>query len=382
MMQQQVSINICGDFYIDPSLNEECYFDDGIISLFQETDLNIINLESPITENISTGIIKSGPHLHQAEGSLTQLKKLNAGLVTLSNNHIMDYGSGGLQSTLIACQKESIRTVGAGLSIDEARQPFTIEAQGKKIAVLNFAEHEFSIATSIKPGANPFDIVESSRQIIAAKQKNAFVIVIIHGGHEHYSLPSPRMVAQYRFLAEMGASVIVGHHTHCLSGFEIHNHVPIFYSLGNFFFTREFESESANLGLVLNLKLTEPDNITWDLVPIRKQNTRHFLSRLTAEESQIVLGEIKNYNNIIADESLLLENWNRFIDQNIDETLFVFSPINMIRNKKIKRALKRIGIGRLFINKSHYKKMFSYMNCESLLDVSLSSIKKFLKIQK
>jgi len=178
----------------------------------------------------------------------------------------------------------------------------------------------------------------------------------------------------------MGASVIVGHHTHCMSGFEIYNHVPIFYSLGNFFFTREFESESANLGLVLNLKLTESDNITWDLIPIRKHKTIHFLSRLTVEESQNVLGEIKKYNNIIADESLLLESWNSYIDQNIDETLFVFSPINMIKNKKIKRAFKRIGIGRLFINKSHYNKMFSYMNCESLLDVSLSSIKKFLKI--
>ena len=380
-MQQQLSINICGDFYIDPGLHEERYFDESIISLFHETDLNIINLESPVTENISAGITKSGPHLHQKEGILTQLKNLNSGLVTLANNHIMDYGPDGLQSTLLACKRQAIRTVGAGLSIDEARQPFTMEARGKKIAVLNFTEHEFSIATSIKPGANPFDIAESSRQIIAAKQNHEYVIVIIHGGHEHYSLPSPRMVAQYRFLAEMGASVIVGHHTHCISGFEIYNHVPIFYSLGNFFFTREFESDSANLGLVLNLKFTESNNITWDLVPIRKQNPRHFLSRLTGEESQIVSEKIKKYNSIIADESLLLKNWNSFIDQNVDETLFVFSPINMIKNKKIKRALKKVGIGRLFINKSHYKKMFSYMNCESLLDVSLSSIQRFLKIE-
>lgn len=381
-MQQQLSINICGDFYIDPSLHEEPYFDNSIISLFNDADLNIINLESPVTENTSTGITKSGPHLHQTEGSLAQLKNLNTGLVTLANNHIMDYGPDGLQSTLIACKRNSIRTVGAGLSIEEAREPFTMETQGKKLAVLNFTEHEYSVASSLKPGANPFDIVECSHQIIAAKQNHEFVIVIIHGGHEHYSLPSPRMVAQYRFLAEMGASVIVGHHTHCMSGFEIYNHVPIFYSLGNFFFTREFESDSANLGLVLNLKLTESGNLTWDLVPIRKQNARHLLSRLTGDESEIVLGKIKNYNSIITDQSLLIKNWNTFIDQNINETLFVFSPINMIRNKKIKRALKKIGIGRLFINKSHYNKMFSYMNCESLLDVSLSSIQKFLKIEK
>ena len=58
--------------------------------------------------------------------------------------------------------------------------------------------------------------------------------MIVHGGHECYNLPSPRMQKQYLFYADQGADIVVGHHTHCISGYEVYKGVPIYYSLGNF----------------------------------------------------------------------------------------------------------------------------------------------------
>ena len=81
------------------------------------------------------------------------------------------------------------------------------------------------------------DIIDNTNQIREAKASHDKVIVIVHGGHEYYNLLSPRMQKQYRFYADQGADIVVGHHTHCISGNEIHNGVPKYYSLGNFLFT-------------------------------------------------------------------------------------------------------------------------------------------------
>ena len=71
-------------------------------------------------------------------------------------------------------------------------------------------------------GANPIDIIDNAAQIKKAKKECDFVIVIAHGGHEYYNLPSPRMQKLYRFFAENGADIVIGHHTHCVSGHAIH----------------------------------------------------------------------------------------------------------------------------------------------------------------
>jgi poly-gamma-glutamate capsule biosynthesis protein CapA/YwtB (metallophosphatase superfamily) len=75
------------------------------------------------------------------------------------------------------------------------------------------------------------DIIDNANQIKEAKATHDKVIVIVHGGHEYYNLPSPRMQKQYRFYADQGADFVVGHHTHCISGYEVYNGVPIYYSL-------------------------------------------------------------------------------------------------------------------------------------------------------
>ena len=121
--------------------------------------------------------------------------------------------------------------------MSDASKYITLEKDGLKIAIINFCENEWSIAEAGSPGANPMDIIDNASQIKSAKESHDKVIVIVHGGHEYYNLPSPRMQKQYHFYADQGADIFVGHHTHCISGNEVYKGVPIYYSLGNFLFT-------------------------------------------------------------------------------------------------------------------------------------------------
>ena len=66
------------------------------------------------------------------------------------------------------------------------------------------------------------DIIDNAKEIKNAKEKADYVFVIVHGGHEHYSLPSPKMQKQYRFYVEQGADIVIGHHTHCINGNEVY----------------------------------------------------------------------------------------------------------------------------------------------------------------
>jgi poly-gamma-glutamate capsule biosynthesis protein CapA/YwtB (metallophosphatase superfamily) len=240
-----IDIIITGDTFLGGGRTEDLAVKDEAEKLFgpfyeklRKADLSITNLESPIT-NSNQKIPKTGPHIKSHPDSLSVLKKTGINLVTLANNHIMDFGVTGLRDTLDACQEQLINTVGAGINPDETVAPFFIGKDGLKVAIINIAENEFGTIKDDHAGANPLNIVQNFYSIQRTSEEVDYVIVIIHGGHEHYPLPSPRMKETYRFFIEAGASAVVGHHPHCFSGYEVYNNAPIFYSLGNFLFDKE-----------------------------------------------------------------------------------------------------------------------------------------------
>lgn len=371
---------ITGDFYIADSFIGQNLVSDELENLFKLSDFNIVNLESPVTKDIKEHkIVKTGPHLNGSPNTFSILKKLNIDLITLANNHIMDYGSTGLNETILGCQRNLIDYVGAGTSIKKAMKPYLIERDNLKISILNFAENEWASAEENKPGANPLDIISNLRQIKEAKGKSDYVIVIIHGGHEYFHLPSPRMLKQYRFYAENGASVIIGHHSHCISGFEEYKGVPIFYSLGNFLFTMKSEYDAWYTGLILQLNFDSKSKISYKLIPVCQNRENYLVSIPLDNDKQDVENDIQKYSMIISDESLLLKAWNCYIDKMTNQLVDVFNPINLIGSKVLKGTLRRFRLSRFFISKNHYQKILNYIRCEAHSDVSKSVIMKLLK---
>jgi poly-gamma-glutamate capsule biosynthesis protein CapA/YwtB (metallophosphatase superfamily) len=206
-MGKQINIIVTGDFYggnrIEKLIKEEKYADlyNDFITNIQNAEIAIANLESTLT-NCNKPIVKTGPALKSSPNTIYALKHAGFNLLTLANNHIMDYGEKGLADTIQLCRKNNISTIGAGSNLNEASKFFYQEVKGIKLAFLNFTENEWSTTNGKEPGANPLNPIINHYAIKIAKEKADFVFVIVHGGHEMYELPSPRMKETYRFFID------------------------------------------------------------------------------------------------------------------------------------------------------------------------------------
>jgi hypothetical protein len=374
---QSMNILIAGDFFISDNYQGQNLIDKSVLNLFEKADYRIVNLETPITANEPENrILKTGPHLRSLPDTLLPfLKQLKVDMVSLANNHILDYGPKGLSDTFKSLQENKIRYVGAGKNLEAAAKPFTLEKDGIKIAILNFAENEWSIAEEDKHGANPLDIIDNVNQIKTAKATHDKVICIIHGGHEYYYLPSPRMAKQYRFYAENGADAIVGHHTHCIGGYEVYKDVPIIYSLGNFLFTMQSIYKDWYIGLILEVEIRNGELFT-HLHPIKQQEKTFALSLLKNEEKQDVLNRVSACNAIISDELKLKHEWNTFVESKYDTSLNYWSPFSFVSNRYLRALLNKMGIKG--INKKRMALTLNLMRCEAHADVTKKSISLFL----
>lgn len=367
-----MKILITGDFVInkpyDPSL-----IDKHIINLFKTSNYNIVNLEAPVTKS-DNKILKTGPHLKSYKKStLEALQHLNINITTLANNHIKDYDEQGVFDTISFCKENNIIPIGAGKNIKEASKTLSLDTDAGRIAIINIAENEWASADIDSAGANGMNLIKDTREIQQAKKEHDYVFVIIHGGHEYYHLPSPRMQEQYRFYIDQGADLVVGHHPHATSGYEIYNNSPIYYSLGNFLFTKDSVYDSWYEGLILEIDIHE-GKLNHLVHPI-KQAKNKFNLELSANKEKInTLDQIQEINNIISNKDLLNEAWSDLVDSRYNSYLNYWSPTNFIKSKLFNGVKSRLKVN--FSNKKSLTLYSNLVRCESHLDLSKAVIKK------
>ena len=172
--------------------NIEKLIDKYLLEKLNRADYRIFNLEVPLVDK-ETPINKCGPNLIASTKSGLGIKALRTDFLTLANNHILDQGEKGLISTLKVLKDLDISFAGIGNNIEEASKPFIFEIENKKVGIYCCVEHEFSIVSSYSMGANPFDPLESLDHIQNLKKQVDYVIVLYHGGKEHYRYPSPNL---------------------------------------------------------------------------------------------------------------------------------------------------------------------------------------------
>ena len=316
MNNEPFNIFISGDFAPRMRVNEVIKYGDyqllynDILPLIKDADIAITNLESPLLEN-GTPIAKTGPNLKAPIKSIEALKFAEFDMVTLANNHMMDYGQKGLFSTIKICEENQIKHIGAGANLEEAKQIQYVNVKGQRVAFINCCENEWSTTQGEEPGCNPLNEVGIYYQIIEAKKNAAFIILIIHGGHETYEYPSPRMKKLYRWFVDLGIDAVIGHHTHCFSGYEIYKGKPIVYSLGNFIFDSDKRKSSWNIGAAAMVTIQE-SKIDLDLFPFAQCDDTvgvHLFDEKKKEEwlanEQIKTGQIQ-------DDKLLYDKFKGF----------------------------------------------------------------------
>lgn len=213
--------------------------------ILSKADYSIVNFECPVVTGDGKPIEKNGPNLCCTPKGVEAIKWAGFDCVTLANNHFLDYGKEGVKGTIEALDAQGVDYVGGGMNIDEASRVLIKEIAGQRLAIVNCCENEFSIATEKTAGSNPINPVHQYYAIKEARTKVDRVLVIVHGGHEHFQLPSSRMKETYRFFIDAGADAVVNHHQHCFSGYEVYQGKPIFYGLGNFCFDHSVKKEGT-----------------------------------------------------------------------------------------------------------------------------------------
>lgn len=370
-----MKILFTGDLVVNQPYSSKQKLSAEVLQLFASSDLSIVNLEAPVTTSTSK-IIKTGPHLKAYEEStLDVMKALNIHIAALANNHIKDYDEQGVLDTIRFCHENNIQPIGAGANGKEAADYPLLQTKEGTIALINIAENEWASATHNSAGANGMNLIKDTRLIQQAKQECDFVFVVVHGGHEYYNLPSPRMQEQYRFYAEQGADLVVGHHTHCISGFEEHHGTPIFYSLGNFLFTKTNPNEEWYTGLVLEVQI-KYGKLSTKLHPITQAKETFALNLLPEQAKEAVLQRVQKYSKIIQTDGLLQTHWQEFVRKRSKTYSNYWSPKVFIKNKYISALLNKLSISLTNIKGLSY--YLNLMRCEAHHDLSQAVLEEKL----
>lgn len=331
------------------------------VRIITEAKYSIVNFECAIVEKEIKPIKKLGPNLQCNRKGLEAVKYAGFNCVTLANNHFLDFGKEGVENTIATLDALNIDHVGGGLNMSEASRILYKVIEGQRLAIINCCEHEFSIATESSAGSNPLNPIQQYYAIKEAKSKADYVLVIVHGGHEHFQLPSLRMVETYRFFIDAGADVVVNHHQHCYSGYETYKGKLIFYGLGNFCFDNPcFHSGIWTEGYAITIFFSAA-GLDFELHPYCQ----------CTETPKVVLlpknafaDKLKELNGIITDLTTLQSYIDSYYSSCASQYSNIFEPI---QNRYYFGAKKRGWLPSL-ISKKHKLRAADFVCCEAHRD--------------
>lgn len=242
-----VRLLFAGDVYLSDHVLEA--YDaggiDGVLSQgyqaeIQAADFFVTNEEFPFSTRGTPAPDKQFTfRVHPEKVKLMQ--EMGIDLVTLANNHALDYGRDAMLDTIDTLDHAGIRHVGAGKNLAEARKPAIVELNGRTFAFIGatrvYPEADWAAGTDSAGMFSAYDGGAAlAEEVKAAKQQADYVIAYVHWGIEREEMPNEVQKSIAHRLVDAGADLVVGAHPHVLQGLEYYQGVPIAYSLGNFVF--------------------------------------------------------------------------------------------------------------------------------------------------
>jgi len=235
-------------------------FTQGLVhEVLRRYDIVCANLENPVATG-GRPCPGQNPHItfRAHPDTLHVLKSLNVNVVSLGNNHMLDYGEAALVETLEHLDRAGIKWVGAGRDYEEANRPLILSIGGRSFAFLSYSfiySVNTRMATQRQPGIADHHLPGILRRIRQLRQSGHEPIVMSHWGYEYSFYPLPYQMRAARRMIDAGAALILGHGPHYPQGIEEYRGRPIVYSLGNFIFDEPHKF--ANRSFIFGVEIDE-----------------------------------------------------------------------------------------------------------------------------
>ena len=255
--------------------------DGEIVKFLNDCDCTVANVEGAISSgalNAKKSLIHSNP-----PECADFLLRINSKVWDISNNHIIDCGDEGIDSTLECAKNNGCMPLGAGANVFEASRYAEFEDEnGVSVGVFSVTMERFTPkATESNYGCIVDDDYKKIREIIKdVKSKNKWCVVVAHSGEEFNAVPLPYVRKQFRKYLKMGADLVVGHHPHVVENYEKVGDKMVFYSLGNFIFDTDYQrlQDYSDVGVLLNVDFGK-NAYTWECMGTKIDRENHKVTK-------------------------------------------------------------------------------------------------------
>ena len=303
-MKKNTSIVFTGDIgfdkYMDKKWEDDNLLSKSILDFFHSADHVCANVEGAVYNAPEDE--SRGAYFHTMNPEAVKVfKKIHADIWSIGNNHSMDAGKEGLESTRQIAKENGCVTFGAGINRKEASEPiFLDEAGGIGLLGLTYISLRRQPKSPNEPNIfswDDWDVI--AERISEIKSKCRWCVIVCHGGEEFNPMPSTYTRDRYMKFLELGADVVVGHHPHVPENYELFdNGKAIFYSLGNFIFDTNYQRshQYTDVGVLLKLIFTE-EKLDFEAIGIQ----------INRENERLDITDLPGiFENVSADEYELL----------------------------------------------------------------------------
>lgn len=306
----KVTLSFVGDFYLSPMMYNN-YQERGISGIISENIQNIfqsVDIAAADHEYVCADLDDSHKVTYQQYTFLTPtsreyiLKDFGFDVMTLANNHMMDYKTEGLLSTIKAVREQGIEVIGGGNNLDEALKPYIAEVKGKKIAILaatRVVPDTEWYATSSNPGllttyesTDRFQMIKDEITRLKTEENCDIVIMYVHWGNDSDKTILNSQVQLGHGYIDAGADLVVGNHTHVLQGMEMYNGKLICYGISNFLFG-SYHSDT----MVLKVEIDDNNQIAAQMVPCSSEG--FYTTDLSGDEAEALYSYVESMSDNI-----------------------------------------------------------------------------------